>query len=285
MSLVKSDTPGTLIGSGRVALVLEYNGSRYHGWQSQKSGLPTVQQHLEEALSKVANHPIEVVCAGRTDAGVHASHQVVHFETPVTRAQRSWVMGANANLPSDISVHWVGNVKDSFHARFSAKNRRYRYVIYNNPIRPALYNKEVTWNYRPLDEVKMARAAECLVGEHDFSSYRAAGCQAKSPIRTLDFLNIRRFSDFVIIDIQANAFLHHMVRNISGVLMAIGSGCKNENWAEEVLHAKDRSAGGVTAPPYGLYFVNVGYDEGDIPQVELGPSLIRPYYLLDQVKC
>lgn len=280
MSSVKSDTPGTLIGSGRVALVLEYNGGRYHGWQSQKSGLPTVQQNLEIALSKVANHPVEVVCAGRTDAGVHASHQVIHFETSALRSQRSWVMGANANLPSDISVHWVGNVDESFHARFSAKNRRYRYVIYNNPIRPALYNKEVTWNYRPLDEKKMAFAAQCLIGEHDFSSFRAAGCQAKSPVRTVQFLEVKRFSDFIIIDIQANAFLHHMVRNIAGVLMAIGSGTMPETWAEEVLHAKDRSLGGVTAPPFGLYFIHVGYESGEIPKVELGPSFIKPYYVL-----
>ena len=180
-------------------------------------------------------------------------------------------MGANANLPSDISVHWVGNVPETFHARFSAGSRRYRYVIYNNPIRPALYSKEVTWNYRPLDEEKMINASQCLVGKHDFSSYRAAGCQANSPIRTLEFLNINRFSDFVILDIQANAFLHHMVRNISGVLMAIGAGLYPETWAEEVLHAKDRAAGGVTAPPYGLYFVNVGYESGYIPNVELGP--------------
>ena len=278
MSLVESSTPGTLIGSGRVALVLEYNGSRYHGWQSQKSGHPTVQQHLEAALSKVANSPVDVICAGRTDAGVHASHQVIHFDTMATRSFRSWVMGANANLPGDISVHWVGNVSDSFHARFSAQNRRYRYVIYNSPIRPALFNDTVTWNYRPLDEVRMATAAKSLVGEHDFSSYRAAGCQAKSPVRTVEFLNVQRFGDFVILDIQANAFLHHMVRNISGVLMAIGCGKYHESWAEEVLHAKDRAAGGVTAPPYGLYFVGVGYEGGCIPSAEPGPSLLKPYY-------
>ncbi|WP_250658360.1 tRNA pseudouridine(38-40) synthase TruA [Alkalimarinus coralli] len=279
MSLVESNTPGTLIGSGRVALVLEYNGSRYHGWQSQKSGHPTVQQHLEAALSKVANSPVDVICAGRTDAGVHASHQVIHFDTIATRSFRSWIMGANANLPGDISVHWVGNVPDSFHARFSALNRRYRYVIYNSPIRPALFNETVTWNYRPLDEGRMATAAKSLVGEHDFSSYRAAGCQAKSPVRTIEFLNVQRFGDFVILDIQANAFLHHMVRNISGVLMAIGCGKHHEGWAEEVLHEKDRAAGGVTAPPYGLYFVGVGYDGGHIPSSEPGPSLLKPYYV------
>ncbi|UZE97854.1 tRNA pseudouridine(38-40) synthase TruA [Alkalimarinus alittae] len=279
MSLEKSDTPGTLIGSGRVALVLEYNGSQYHGWQSQKSGLPTVQQQLEIALSKVANHPVAVVCAGRTDAGVHASHQVIHFDTSVSRPFRSWVMGANANLPNDISVHWVGNVTEAFHARFSAKSRRYRYVIYNNPIRPALYNKEVTWNYRPLDEKKMARAAEVLIGEHDFSSFRAAGCQAKSPVRTIESLSVTRFCDFIVIDIQANAFLHHMVRNISGVLMSIGAGIQHEGWAEEVLQAKDRAEGGVTAPPFGLYFIDVGYEVGEIPVLGLGPSFIKPYYL------
>lgn len=278
MSLDKTDTPGTLIGSGRVALVLEYNGSRYHGWQSQKSGLPTVQQQLEIALSKVANHPVAVVCAGRTDAGVHASHQVIHFDTTVERSERSWVMGANANLPSDISVRWVGNVTEDFHARFSAQSRRYRYVIYNNPIRPALYNQEVTWNYRPLDDRKMARAAQSLVGEHDFSSFRAAGCQANSPVRTIEFLTVNRFSDFVILDVKANAFLHHMVRNISGVLMAIGAGLQHERWVQEVLQARDRASGGVTAPPYGLYFIDVDYESGNIPSFGLGPSFIKPYF-------
>lgn len=278
MSLVNTDTPGSLVGSGRVALVLEYNGAHYHGWQAQKSGIPTVQMHVEAALSKVANHPVEVVCAGRTDAGVHASHQIIHFDTSVTRAFRSWVMGVNANLPDDISAHWVGNVSSEFHARFSAISRRYRYVIYNHPIRPALYRNEVTWNYRPLDVSKMAQAAEVLVGRHDFSSYRAIGCQAKSPVREVEFLNVQRFGDFIILDIQANAFLHHMVRNIAGVLMAIGSGKQNVGWAEAVLHAKDRTAGGVTAPPFGLYLINVGYPECGVPVFEPGPSFVKQYY-------
>lgn len=279
MNLEISGTPGTLIGSGRVALVLEYNGARYHGWQSQKSGHPTVQQHLERALSRVADCPVEVVCAGRTDAGVHASHQVVHFNTAVVRSQRSWVMGANANLPADIVVHWVGSVTDSFHARFSATSRRYRYIIYNNPVRSALYREEVTWNYRPLDEQRMVRAAGHLVGKHNFSSYRAAGCQAKSPVREIEFLNVERFGAFIIIDVQANAFLHHMVRNIAGVLMSIGAGLNEESWSKEVLDAQNRSAGGITAPPFGLYLINVGYPGIEIPEFEPGPSFIKPYYL------
>ena len=278
MNLDISGTPGTLIGSGRVALVLEYNGAQYHGWQSQKSGHPTVQQYLEIALSRVANCSVEVVCAGRTDAGVHASHQVVHFNTDVTRSQRSWVMGANANLPADISVHWVGNVTENFHARFSARSRRYRYVIYNHPIRAALFREGLTWNYRPLDEHKMARAAQHLVGRHDFSSYRAAGCQAKSPVREIEFLNVERFGDFIIIDVQANAFLHHMVRNIAGVLMSIGAGLNEESWSKDVLLAKDRAAGGITAPPFGLYLINVGYPCGEIPEFDPGPSFVKPYY-------
>ena len=278
MNEVNSNAPGSLIGSGRLALMLEYNGAHYHGWQSQKSGLPTVQQSLELALSKVADHPVEVICAGRTDAGVHASHQVIHFNPSAKRSARSWVMGANANLPADISVHWVGGVTDDFHARFSAVNRRYRYVIYNNAIRPALYREEVTWNYRPLDEDRMARAARHLVGRHDFSSYRAAGCQAKSPVREIEFLEVSRFGEFIILDIQANAFLHHMVRNIAGVLMTIGAGLREESWAEEVLQAKDRGAGGITAPPFGLYLINVGYPGSEIPCFEPGPSFVKQYY-------
>jgi len=278
MNLEKTGTPGTLIGSGRVALVLEYNGGEYHGWQSQKSGHPTVQQHLEIALSRVANCPVEVVCAGRTDAGVHASHQVIHFNTTVTRSQRSWVMGANANLPADISVRWAGNVTENFHARFSARSRRYRYVIYNNPVRSALFREGLTWNYRPLDEQKMASAALYLVGRHDFSSYRAAECQAKSPVREIEFLNVDRFGDFIIIDVQANAFLHHMVRNIAGVLMSIGAGINEESWSKEVLLAKDRAAGGITAPPFGLYLINVGYPCGEVPEFDPGPSFVKPYY-------
>lgn len=245
----------------RIALLVEYCGTNYHGWQFQNEKLPTVQRDLQRALSKVADSPIEVICAGRTDAGVHARAQVVHFETSVERAEYSWMLGANSYLPNDISVKWAKRVSDDFHARFSAKRRRYRYIIYNNMSRPALRYKKVTWSTWPLDEGKMFEAGQYLLGEHDFSSFRAAECQAKSPIRTLCELGVTRQGDDVIIEVEANAFLHHMVRNIVGVLMAIGSGKAPVSWAEEVLAAKSRRLGGVTAPADGLYLIKVDYPE------------------------
>ncbi|MDX1452742.1 MAG: tRNA pseudouridine(38-40) synthase TruA, partial [Oleiphilaceae bacterium] len=184
--------------NGRIALSLSYCGAAFHGWQAQKSGLPTVQKALEQAVSKVANHPVELVCAGRTDKGVHASHQVVHFDTPSMRSPRSWVFGVNANLPRGISVSWVGKVSDEFHARFSAISRRYHYVIFNHPIRPALYGNELSWFHYPLDADLMHRAAQCLVGEHDFTSFRAVGCQSKSPYRRLEFVNVSRFGQLIV---------------------------------------------------------------------------------------
>jgi len=247
--------------TGRIALCLSYNGHCYHGWQAQKTGLPTVQKFLESALSVVANHPVKVVCAGRTDRSVHASHQVVHFETTALRSVRSWVFGCNANLPAGISVSWVGVADENFHARFSATARRYHYVIYNHPIRPANFTNELTWCHSRLNESIMHQAAQCLVGEHDFSSYRAVGCQSKSPVRRIEFLNVKRYSNILVIDIKGNAFLHHMVRNIAGVLMSIGSGMKPVSWCQEVLIARDRTKGGMTASPNGLYLTHVDYPE------------------------
>ncbi|WP_426417520.1 tRNA pseudouridine(38-40) synthase TruA [Aestuariirhabdus sp. LZHN29] len=247
--------------SRRFAASIQYDGAAYHGWQSQRSGIASVQLHVESALSRVANHDVAVVCAGRTDSGVHASHQVIHFDSPAERTARGWTFGANANLPDDIAFNWVVEADPGFHARFSATYRRYRYVILNQATRPAILPRGVTWNYRPLDEEKMAAAAQALVGEHDFSSYRAVGCQAKSPVRTISQLRVDRFGSLIVIDVQANAFLHHMVRNIAGVLMAIGCGKEPVSWAQEVLEHRDRARGGVTAPPYGLYFVDVGYPQ------------------------
>lgn len=261
----------------RYAASVQYDGSGYHGWQRLKSGLPTVQSAVEKAITKVANHPVFVVCAGRTDAGVHGCHQVIHFDSDSERSERGWAYGSNANLPDDVSIRWVKPVTDDFHARFSAGWRRYRYVIYNNPIRPAHLPKGVTWNYRPLDEGRMIEAAKHLVGEHDFTSFRAVQCQAKNPVRTISKLNVSRHGKLLVIDIQANAFLHHMVRNIAGVLMSIGTGKYSVDWSKEVLEACDRSEGGVTAPPYGLYFVDVGYPaEFKLPGADPGPMFIAP---------
>ena len=268
-------TARELRSSGRIALCLAYNGSQYHGWQLQKDGLPTVQESLEKAVSKVANESIEVVCAGRTDSSVHSSYQVVHFDTSAQRDPRAWVFGCNANLPKDISVSWAGKVNDDFHARFSATSRRYNYVIYNHPIRPANFSTELTWNHHLLDEKKMYKAAQCLVGEHDFTSFRASACQSKTPFRCLEFVNVKRYGDIVLIDIKGNAFLHHMVRNIAGSLMVVGQALQPVSWIKEVLDAKNRCVAGITGPSAGLYFVDVDYpNEFDLPKSKLGPLFL-----------
>lgn len=264
------------VGAGRVALTLEYDGSRFHGWQYQKSGIPSVAGDLARAVGHVADHPVELVCAGRTDAGVHASYQVVHFDTPVNRSLRAWVLGINSALPDDIAVHWAGNVPPDFHARFSARTRRYRYLIFNHSVRPALYRNQVSWSFRPLDEARMAEAASCLLGEHDFSSFRAAGCQSNSPNRCVSDIRIWRQGSFVVIDISANAFLHHMVRNIAGSLIAVGTGKESVAWLKEVLESRDRTRAAVTAPAGGLYLVDVQYpDFPRVPRPAIGPSLLQ----------
>ena len=262
-------------GVFRIALGVEYKGARYRGWQRQESGVPTVQGMLEKALSEVANEPVSLMCAGRTDAGVHASGQIVHFDTRVDRPLKAWVMGSNANLPGDISVTWARVMPADFHARFKAVARRYRYVIYNDPVRPAHLAEEVTWNHRPLDIARMREAARHLVGTHDFTSFRAVQCQAKSPIKTVHHLEVLEHGRFIVIDVRANAFLHHMVRNFAGVLMTIGAGEREPEWVLEALAARDRRAGGVTAHPYGLYLVQVEYPpEFELPQRYLGPHFL-----------
>ncbi len=215
-------------GFSRIALGVEYKGSRYCGWQRQ--------------ASKVAASPVSLMCAGRTDAGVHACGQVVHFDTQAERSLKAWVMGANINLPHDISVSWARVMPATFHARFKAIARRYRYVIYNDQIRPAHLNQEITWNHRPLDVERMAQAAAHLVGTHDFSAF--GQCQAKSPVKQLHHLRVTRHGKMIVIDVRANAFLHHMVRNIAGVLMTIGAGERPVEWAREVLESKVRRTGG-----------------------------------------
>lgn len=262
-------------GVSRIALGIEYKGARYRGWQRQESGVPSVQAALEKALSQVAAEPVSLMCAGRTDAGVHASGQVVHFDTRVERPLKAWIMGGNANLPPDISVTWARVMPAEFHARFKAFARRYRYVIYNDPIRPAHLAEEVTWNHRPLDVARMREAATHLVGTHDFTSFRAVQCQAKSPVKTVHHLEVIEHGRFIVIDVRANAFLHHMVRNFAGVLMTIGAGEREPDWVAEVLAARDRRAGGVTAHPYGLYLVQVEYpQEFELPQRYLGPHFL-----------
>ena len=242
----------------RIAIGLEYDGSRFHGWQLQ-DGVSTVQQQVEEALSRVAGQMVRVHCAGRTDAGVHALCQVVHFDSPAVRPMRGWMLGANANLTDDVAVVWARQVRDDFHARFSAFGRTYRYLILNRAPRPGLMARRVTWVRSPLDDELMHRAGQALVGTHDFSAYRAQGCQAKTPVRTLTQLSVRRQGDYVELVVSANAFLHHMVRNIAGVLIAIGQGDAPPGWAGEVLAGGDRTLGGVTAPSDGLYFSAVDY--------------------------
>jgi len=251
----------------RIALGIEYDGSQYHGWQTQQPGVATVQQTVEQALSRVANHPVQLVCAGRTDRGVHAFGQVVHFDTEARRGLHNWLLGVNTNLPFDVNVNWVQPVAADFHARFSATGRRYRYLILNRASRSALLHRRATWIHQPLDHQAMHRAGQALLGEHDFSSYRAIGCQAKHPVRTLETLSVTRRGDLVELAVSANAFLHHMVRNIAGVLLAVGTGVQDEDYPRRVLAFRDRTRGGVTAPPDGLYFAGVRYpDEFAIPE-------------------
>ena len=245
----------------RVAQGIEYDGSAYHGWQIQGHDAKTVQQELERALSKIAAQQIRVICAGRTDTGVHATAQVIHFDTQEPRNERAWVLGTNTQLSEHVRVRWAKFVSSDFHARFSATGRRYRYVIDNRAVRPAIMSSLLSWQCQPLDVEKMQIAAMSLVGEHDFTSYRTVHCQAKSPVKTVHRIVVERRGELVTMDIHANAFLHHMVRNIAGVLMAIGCGKEDVTWAKKVLAARDRALGGVTAPACGLYLVAIDYPE------------------------
>jgi tRNA pseudouridine38-40 synthase len=270
------DQGATEVALFRYAAAVEYAGAAYNGWQAQSGdNVRCVQSEVEQALSRVANHPVDVVCAGRTDAGVSASYQIIHFDARVQRPERAWVMGSNTYLPDDIALLWVRPVPDTFHARFGALERRYRYLIYSSPVKPALLSRGVTWTYRALDVGRMRAAAQHLIGEHDFTSYRAVACQAHSPVRDVRDLQVYRAGELIVIDVRANAFLHHMVRNIAGVLMKIGCGDAEPDWAKQVLEARDRRQGGVTAPPWGLYFVDVQYPQG----FELPPSPLGPYFL------
>ncbi|MDY6942035.1 MAG: tRNA pseudouridine(38-40) synthase TruA [Pseudomonadota bacterium] len=256
----------------RMALGVEYSGLAYHGWQRQRDDAQTIQQHLEQALSRVANHPVSVMAAGRTDTGVHALGQVVHFDAQHVRSEVAWVLGVNRYLPPDISVAWARAVPESFNARYEALWRQYRYLILDRRARSGPYHGRVTWFHYPLDAGRMHSAAQVLVGEHDFSSFRAAACQSSTPWRRVDFVAVRRVGPLVAIDVRANAFVHHMVRNIAGVLMAVGKGDRSPDWVGEVLVHRDRTLGGVTADPHGLYLTAVGYP----PQYDFPASSTSP---------
>jgi tRNA pseudouridine38-40 synthase len=243
----------------RLALGVAYRGGAYHGWQSQPDGL-TVQDRVERALSEFAAMPIGTVCAGRTDAGVHALNQVVHIEPPVEREPFSWVRGTNRFLPDDIAIQWCQLVDVRFHARNSARGRRYRFVVLESPVRPALESGVCGWVFRALDGDAMRAAAAHLLGEHDFTSFRAAACQAATPVKTLRSIDITRHGAYWRFDFDGNAFLHHMVRNIIGCLVAVGSGREPPGWLAEVLAARSRDVAAPTFPPDGLYFLGPYYD-------------------------
>jgi len=244
----------------RIALGIEYDGTAYNGWQRQQNGVG-VQSLVERALSEVADKAIEVTCAGRTDAGVHASGQVVHFDSDAVRSRQGWLLGANSNLPEDINVIWAQQVDDDFHARFSATARHYQYRILNRRVRSSLFRHRAWWIHQPLDEQRMQAGAVFLQGEHDFSAFRAAGCQAATPRRTVSAVTVARDQDWIAIGITANAFLQHMVRNIAGTLVSVGAGEYPPEWVIEVLQSRDRKLAGIAAPAHGLTLTRVTYPD------------------------
>lgn len=242
----------------RIALGVEYDGSQFFGWQSQAGG-HTVQDALQAALSGIANEPVLIIAAGRTDTGVHALEQVVHFDAPVERPLSAWVRGVNALLPKSIAVLWAHPVPDEFHARFSAQARSYRYLLVNRPVRCAVQHGKAGWFHTPLDVDRMCEAAQYLLGEHDFSAFRAAECQAKSPVKTLHRAHIERRGDFLLCDFYANAFLHHMIRNIMGGLVQVGAGKHPPEWMQTILEGRDRSLAAATFDAAGLYLAYIRY--------------------------
>ena len=269
--------PGEQLPAGvhRIALGVEYDGSPYCGWQKQHHS-PSVQAPLEAALAHIANEPVQVVCAGRTDTGVHGCGQVVHFDTCRERSEWNWVMGVNSALAHSIAVTWATEVEGQFHARFSARSRTYRYVIANTSYRPALMSGGMSWVRGPLDDESMGRALALLEGTHDFTAYRGAGCRAGSATRCIQSTRVFRRNNLVIIEISANAFLLHMVRNIVGQLLEVGRGKAPESEMARVLGLRDRTRAGVAAPPQGLYLVKVGYPERfGLPEQSVGPEFLK----------
>ena len=264
----------------RVALGVSYRGTAYKGWQSQVGGC-TVQDCLEKALSTFATEPVKVMCAGRTDTGVHGINQVVHLDTALHRDPFSWVRGTNTYLPSDIAVQWAVEVTPEFHARFSVIGRRYVYIVLESAVRPALEVGQVGWVFKTLDLQAMEQAAQCLIGEHDFSSFRSSQCQSPTPVKTLHAINIRRCGGaqgaYWRFDFDGNAFLHHMIRNLMGCLLAVGTGAQAPSWMAWVLASRDRKVAAPTFSPHGLYFLGPRYDAiwglpSDIPAFQWLPD-------------
>jgi len=242
----------------RYACGIEYDGHGFLGFQTQIQE-PTIQNCLEKAIAKVANHSVRLICSGRTDTGVSATAQVIHFDTTVNRTDYQWIMGINTNLPRGISIIWIKEVSEDFHARFSAIQRSYQYVIFNRWIRPAINRHSQTWEMQPLDENKMHDAAQYLLGEHDFNAFRSSACQSKTPIKTINSISVIRQDNKVVMDVAASGFLHHMIRNIIGTLIPIGRGDKAVESMLEILISRDRTKAGITAPPNGLSFNIVKY--------------------------
>jgi tRNA pseudouridine38-40 synthase len=259
----------------RVALGLEYNGSELKGFQRQRSASNTVQAYLEEAISAIAQETLTLVCAGRTDAGVHATGQVVHFDTLADRPEKAWVLGVNTKLPDCIRVHWARSVQAQFHARFSAGSRCYRYILRSGATRSATLGKMITHIPYELDMKAMEAASQQLLGENDYSAFRSSQCQARNPHRNIEYIRWYRHGELVVMEIRANAFLHHMVRNIVGTLLEVGRGARDVDWVSEVLESKDRREAGATALPWGLYLVDVEYPEKfGLPAQAKGPIFL-----------
>lgn len=255
------------------AIGVEFIGTHYKGWQRQQE-VGSIQEYLETVFSKIANEPVEVIASGRTDAGVHASNMIAHFATTAQRKPYNWLRAVNSLLPNDIAVRWIVPMPNDFHARFKAIARRYRYVTLNQQFRPAILQGQVTHEYAPLDVAKMQKACKSLVGVHDFTSFRASACQSRQPVRHVHFANLIQHGELLVLDIQADGFLHHMVRNIMGSLFAIGRGEQPETWIEWLIEQKDRTKSAPTASADGLYFVNALYpDEFQqyLPKVRLSP--------------
>ena len=268
------------VGHGsRIALGIEYDGREFSGWQKQAAPeLPTVQAAVESALASVADHPVSLICAGRTDTGVHATGQVVHFDCATDRGAKAWIRGTNSQLPYAVRVTWAKTVSSEFHARFSALSRRYLYVLYVNPVAPAIGAGQVTHVTTPLNVAAMHEAAQFLLGEQDFSAFQAAGCQSATPFRNVYWLKVQQHREFIVVDIQANAFLQHMVRNIVGMLLEVGQGRQPADWAQALMQQRDRKLGAMTAPAAGLYLVDVQYPASfALPTRPLGPLFLQPY--------